>query len=89
MRVLSSYRERCLMSVQSLLAGLMPPNESENPLPIEWQPVAVKALPADTDYVGNFYKKIKNKNHRTFCSIKINIPSADALSGTCTVSKIR
>lgn len=53
MRVLSSYVERCLMSAESLLAGLMPPSPSENLLPIAWQPVAVNAIPPDTDYVGN------------------------------------
>lgn len=51
MRVLSSYAERCIMSVQSLLAGLMPPDEVGNPLPMPWQPVAVNVLKGAEDYV--------------------------------------
>lgn len=51
MRVLSSHAERCIMSVQCLLAGLMPPDEAENLLPIPWQPVAVNVIPSEVDYV--------------------------------------
>lgn len=52
MHVVSSNLERCLMSVQSLLAGLMPPLENDNPLPLHWQPIPVSIIPADRDYVS-------------------------------------
>lgn len=45
------------MSVQSLLAALLPPNQCENQLPIQWQPAAVFPMPADEDYVRNFLVK--------------------------------
>lgn len=61
LRALSSSRQRCLASVESLLAALLPPNQRENPLPIPWQPVAAKPLPADTDYVSLFICKIPLK----------------------------
>lgn len=51
LRALSSSRLRCMASVGSLLAGLLPTNQTENLLAIPWQPVAVKPLPADIDYV--------------------------------------
>lgn len=51
-RVLSSAAERCLMSANSLLAGFMPPLEHNNPLPIEWQTVAVNSIPRNEDTVG-------------------------------------
>lgn len=51
MRVVSSFKERCIMSVQSLLAGLMPPDDCLNRLPFPWQPVAITSIPADSDYV--------------------------------------
>lgn len=54
MRAVSSHPQRCVMSGQCLLAGLMPPNQSVNPLPIQWQPAAVIALPKDSDYVRSF-----------------------------------
>ncbi|XP_005180743.1 venom acid phosphatase Acph-1 [Musca domestica] len=47
--VLSSAAERCLMSANSLLAGFMPPLEHNNPLPIEWQTVAVNSIPRKED----------------------------------------
>lgn len=48
-RVLSSAAERCLMSANALLAGFMPPLEHNNPLPIEWQPVAINSLQRSED----------------------------------------
>lgn len=56
MRVLSSYFERCLMSVESLLAGFLPPNEWMNRFPLPWQPVPVNVIPAKEDYVRNSKK---------------------------------
>lgn len=47
--VLSSAAERCLMSAQSFLAGLLQPSKTF--LPIPWQPVAVNSLPRDRDNV--------------------------------------
>lgn len=40
------------MSVGSLLAGMMPPQDDENPLPLPWQPIPVSIIPADRDYVS-------------------------------------
>lgn len=51
MLVLSSNPERCVMSAQSMLAGLMPPDDCEYCLPSLWQPVAVNTMPAEEDYV--------------------------------------
>lgn len=67
MRVQSSHLERCLMSAQSLLAGLVQTG-STNLLPIPWQPVAVNMIPVDKDYVRNFEIKCSEKlynNHFT------------------------
>ncbi|KAH8346644.1 hypothetical protein KR084_007341 [Drosophila pseudotakahashii] len=47
--VLSSAAERCVMSAQSVLAGMMPPLENNNVLPIPWQPVAVNTLSRNDD----------------------------------------
>ncbi|XP_030573457.1 lysosomal acid phosphatase isoform X1 [Drosophila novamexicana] len=47
--VLSSAAERCVMSAQSVLAGLMPPLENNNVLPIPWQPVAINTLARNDD----------------------------------------
>ncbi|ALC47824.1 CG6656, partial [Drosophila busckii] len=47
--VLSSAAERCVMSAQSVLAGLMPPLENNNVLPIPWQPVAINTLARSDD----------------------------------------
>ncbi|KAM8704651.1 hypothetical protein ACLKA7_009159 [Drosophila subpalustris] len=47
--VLSSAAERCVMSAQSVLAGLMPPLENKNVLPIPWQPVAINTLARNDD----------------------------------------
>ncbi|TDG50451.1 hypothetical protein AWZ03_003040 [Drosophila navojoa] len=47
--VLSSAAERCVMSAQSVLAGLMPPLDNNNVLPIPWQPVAVNTLARNDD----------------------------------------
>lgn len=41
------------MSVESLLAGMMPPPDDENPLPLTWQPIPVSIIPADRDYVSS------------------------------------
>lgn len=49
MKVSSSAAERAIMSAQSFLAGFMPPLETNNPLPIPWQPVAVSVLPREQD----------------------------------------
>ncbi|XP_023170853.1 lysosomal acid phosphatase [Drosophila hydei] len=47
--VLSSAAERCVMSAQSVLAGLMPPLDNNNVLPIPWQPVAINTLARNDD----------------------------------------
>lgn len=39
------------MSAQSVLAGLMPPLENNNVLPIPWQPVAINTLARNDDIV--------------------------------------
>lgn len=51
MQALSSHLQRCVMSGQSLLAGLMPPNRDLNRLPIYWQPAAVMGIPKNSDIV--------------------------------------
>lgn len=56
MHVVSSHLDRCLMSVESLLAGLMPPQDHGNPLPLAWQPIPVSIIPADRDYVSKSIK---------------------------------
>lgn len=57
--VLSSAAERCIMSSQSLLAGFLPPLESENMLPIQWQPIAITTVPRSLDYVSEYFEFIK------------------------------
>lgn len=52
MHVLSSYRERCIMSALSFLAGFMPPLENRHKLPIPWQPIPISSLPREQDYVS-------------------------------------
>lgn len=39
--------ERCLMSAQCVMAGLLPPPTGQNGLPILWQPVAINAVPEE------------------------------------------
>ena len=51
MYVLSSAAERCLMSTESLLAGFMPPLDTNNPLPVLWQPIPINSIPRDRDNV--------------------------------------
>lgn len=51
MFVRSSAAERCLMTAQSFLAGLLPPNKDHHNLPIQWQPVAINSEPRDRDKV--------------------------------------
>lgn len=51
-QVLSSARERCLMSGASFLAGFMPPLESHNQLPISWQPIPINGIPRHKDIVN-------------------------------------
>jgi len=43
------------MSAQSVLAGLMPPLENKNVLPIPWQPVAINTLARNDDTVSCLY----------------------------------
>lgn len=52
MQILSSPRERTLMSSQSFLAGFLPPLVDQNPLPISWQPIAIQSMPRELDYVS-------------------------------------
>lgn len=52
MEVMSSPRERTLMSSQSFLAGFIPPPIERNLLPISWQPIAIHSLPAQLDNVS-------------------------------------
>lgn len=51
MHVSSSSKERCLNSVQYLLAGFMPPRSNDNLLPISWQGVPIHYKPIDQDNV--------------------------------------
>lgn len=51
MKVTSSDTERCVMSSQSLLAGLMPPEDCEDCFSTPWQPVPVRTAPFDEDNV--------------------------------------
>lgn len=52
MHVTSSAVERAQSSVQSLLAGFMPPPSDRNPLPISWQPIPIEVIPRETDNVS-------------------------------------
>lgn len=52
MMVVSSAAERCIMSAASFMAGLLPPLENRNQLPIPWQPVPITTIPRDRDQVG-------------------------------------
>lgn len=52
MEIMSSPRERTLMSSQSFLAGFMPPPTDRNLLPIPWQPIAIHSIPAHLDHVS-------------------------------------
>lgn len=45
----SSAAERCIMSVQSFMAGFMPPLENRNMLPIQWQPFGMHIIPRKED----------------------------------------
>lgn len=51
MQILSSSRERCIMTAQSMLAGFMPPFADDNALPLNWQPTPVNSVPIGEDYV--------------------------------------
>lgn len=53
MHVSSSSEERCLNSVQNLLACFMPPKPNSNSLPIAWQSVPVTFKPPNQDNVWN------------------------------------
>lgn len=57
-KIKSSYADRCLMSAQTLLAGLFPPKGpqiwNEN---LMWQPIPVKYLPRNMDNVLRFSLK--------------------------------
>lgn len=57
MRVLSSQFERSMMSVESLLAGFLPPNDGMNQFPLPWQPVPVHVIPIKEDYVSNLRRR--------------------------------
>ncbi|XP_054011568.1 lysosomal acid phosphatase-like [Hylaeus anthracinus] len=46
----SSYADRCIMSAQTLLAGLYPPSSDEIFVPgLNWRPVPVHSVPRDLD----------------------------------------
>lgn len=88
MRAVSSNPQRCVMSGQCLLAGLMPPNQSVNPLPIQWQPAAVIALPKDSDYVryskhcalaANSFTKKSNHFMQLLYQAGVPCPKYDAM----------
>lgn len=50
--VLSSFRDRCIMSAQALLAGLFPPSPEDMFLPdLAWIPVPVHSIPRNLDKV--------------------------------------
>lgn len=51
-QVLSSAAERCLMSAASFLAGFMQPHETNNKLPIKWQPIPINSKPRELDIVS-------------------------------------
>lgn len=51
MNIQSSVAERCIMSLQSFMAGFMPPQENRNPLPIPWQPFGMKVIPREKDMI--------------------------------------
>lgn len=52
MFVVSSAAERCIMSAASFMAGLLPPLDNRNELPIPWQPVPINSIPRDRDQVS-------------------------------------
>lgn len=81
MRVVSTFPERCIMSVQSMLAALMPPEECSNQLPMPWQSAAITALPADSDYVRYISIPIALEFKR--------FSSADVVPTQCIMSDIR
>lgn len=87
LHVLNSALERCLMSAESLLTGLMPPDECDNLLPLPWQPVPVNSILLNQDYVSNF----KCGNIFSFSLSKRCLTSiyVDSLPNECFVSKIR
>ncbi|XP_063706342.1 venom acid phosphatase Acph-1 [Culicoides brevitarsis] len=74
MKVQSSSAERAIMSAQSFLAGFMPPLETNNPLPIPWQPAAVSVLPRDQDTLIAM-KKPCPKYDETLKQLYLNPPS--------------
>lgn len=41
MQILSSRSDRCVMSLQSFMAGFMPPPVTDFTLPVMWQPFAM------------------------------------------------
>lgn len=53
MEIISSSEDRCVVSVESLLASFLKPPVKTNPLEIAWQPVAITTIPADRDNVRN------------------------------------
>lgn len=53
MEIISSSEDRCVASVESFLASFMAPPVKNNPLKINWQPVAINTIPADRDNVRN------------------------------------
>lgn len=57
MKVMSSNRERTMMTASSVLAGFLPPSNNENPIDkIRWQPVAVHPIPDLEDKYLRFNK---------------------------------
>lgn len=54
MQIFSSAEDRCIMSVESLLASFLAPSTKMNPLKVAWQPAAITTIPLDRDNVRDF-----------------------------------
>lgn len=51
MQIFSSAEDRCVMSVECLLASFLAPSAKMNPLKVAWQPAAITTIPLDRDNV--------------------------------------
>lgn len=72
MYVLSSAHERCLMSGQSVVAGLLQsPADNPHKLPINWQPVAINSIPRDRDTVIDRSEQVVSRSFYCWFSFSV------------------